>query len=45
MGFLGVTYIILLTEVDVEDLGIAGRPFDPVEGSSGGDRLLCGTVL
>lgn len=38
-------YLILLTEVHGEDLGVAHGPFDPVEGSSGGDRFLCSGVL
>lgn len=38
-------YLFLLTEVHGEDLGVAHGPFDPVEGSSGGDRFLCSGVL
>ena len=38
-------YLILLTEVDGEDLGVAHGPFDPVKGSSGGDCFLCSGVL
>lgn len=38
-------YLVLLTEVHTEDLGVAQRPFDTVEGCSGGHGLLSRGVL
>lgn len=36
-----VHYLVLVTEVHAEHLGVALRPFDPVEGVPRGCRLLC----
>lgn len=38
-------YLILLTEVDPEHLGVALRPFNAVKSRSGGDGLLGAAVL
>lgn len=45
VAFLACYYLSLLTEVHIEDLGIARRPLDSVEGSSGSDSLVCCSVL
>lgn len=43
--FTSLHYLILLAEVHIQDLRIALRPFDAMQGDSGGDGLLRCRIL